>query len=479
MKLRCRRNLAGALLQGATKATMHNHTIKTNLFIKSLAAGILCWFAAFTANAQAPVQRKLDGIIAKVDNYVVLRSELEFSYLQYLAQSKQQPTPTLKCDILKSMVQDKLLLARADIDSVTVEDAVVTNELNRRMEYLTAQVGGVERLEQYYNKSVRQLKDELRRTVRDQLVMEKMQQEISGKVTVTPKEIQRYFDRIPQDSLPYFSSEVELGQIVKYAQVSKSQKAAARQKLEELRKRILAGEDFATLAKQYSQDVASAQAGGELGFFKKKELVPEYETAALKLEPGQISNVIESQFGFHLIQMIERKGQEFNTRHILIKPETATVDIQEASTALDSIRTLILNDSLTFAKAAKEFSDDKNTKDNGGMMISRATGSTYTPMDQVDPSIFFVIDTMEVGEISKPIPFRTEDGREAVRIVTLKSKSVPHQANLKDDYQKIATAALNEKKNKAVNEWFRKNIDTVYIEIDPEYQDCKVLQLTN
>ncbi|WP_242926754.1 peptidylprolyl isomerase [Pontibacter vulgaris] len=458
---------------------MHNQTIKTNLFVKSLAAGILCWVAAFTASAQVPVQRKVDGIIAKIDNYIVLRSELEFSYLQYLAQTKQQPNPNLKCEILRSMVQDKLLLARADIDSVTVEDGVVTNELNRRMEYLTAQVGGVEKLEQYYNKSVRQLKDELRRTVRDQMVMEKMQQEISGKVTVTPKEIKRYFDRIPQDSLPYFSSEVELGQIVKYAQVSKSQKANARQKLEDLRKRILAGEDFATLAKQYSQDVASAQAGGELGFFKKKELVPEYETAALKLEPGQISNVIESQFGFHLIQMIERKGQEFNTRHILIKPETATVDIQEAAQELDSIRTLILNDSLTFAKAAKEFSDDKNTKDNGGMIMSRATGSTYTPMDQVDPSIFFVIDTMQVGGISKPIPFRTEDGREAVRIVTLKSKSVPHQANLKDDYQKIATAALNEKKSKAVSDWFRKNIDSVYIEIDPEYQDCKVLQLTN
>jgi len=454
------------------------NTLRKKSFITQLALVVICAIlTSVAAFAQAPVQRKVDGIIAKIDNHVILRSDLEFSYLQFLSQSKQQPNEQLKCDVLKSLVQEKLLLARAEVDSVTVEDAMVTSELNRRIEYLTAQVGGVERLEQYYNKSIRQLKDELRPTVKEQLVMEKMQREISGKVAVTPKEIKKYFNAIPRDSLPYFSSEVELGQIVKYAQVSKQQKQTARQQLEEIRRRVLAGEDFATLARQYSQDPGSAQAGGELGFFKKKELVPEYEAAALRLEPGQTSNVIESQFGFHLIQLIERKGQEFNTRHILIKPATASVDIAEASAALDSVRTLVLNDSLTFAKAAKDFSDDKATKDNGGMLTSRSTGSTYIPMDQVDPGIFFVIDTMQVGEISKPIPFRTEDGKEAVRIIQLKSKSAPHLANLKDDYQKIATAALNQKRGKAIDDWFRKNINTVYVEIDPDYQNCQVLQL--
>lgn len=451
---------------------------KTNNFARLAFVAVCFIVTSVTAFAQTPVQRKVDGIIAKIDNHVILKSDLEFNYLQYLAQSKQQPNEELKCEILRSLVQDKLLLARAEIDSVVVEEAMVTDQLNRRIDYLTAQVGGVERLEQYYNKSIRQLKDELRKTVQEQMIMERMQQQIAGKVSVTPKEIKRYFSRIPQDSLPYFSSEVELGQIVKYAQVSKQQKQTAREQLEAIRKRILAGEDFATLAKQYSQDPGSAQAGGELGFFKKKELVPEYEAAALRLEPGQTSNVVESQFGFHLIQLIERKGQEFNTRHILIKPATATVDVEEATAELDSIRTLVVNDSLTFAKAAKEFSDDKNTKDTGGMLTSRATGSMYIPMDQVDPAIFFVIDTMQVGEISKPVPFRTEDGQEAARIIYLKSKSKPHLANLQDDYQKIATAALNEKKGKAIETWFRKNFDTVYIEIDPEYQDCKVLQLT-
>lgn len=418
----------------------------------------------------------MDGIIAKVDNHVILRSDLEFGYLQYLAQSKQQPSEDLKCQIFTSLLQDKLLLARAEIDSITVEEVMVTGELDERINYLASQVGGTERLEQYYNKSLRQLKDELRKTVREQMVMERMQREITSKVSVTPKEIKRYFNNIPKDSLPYFSTEVEIGQIVIHAEIGREQKQAARQQLEELRKRILAGEDFATLAKQYSQDPGSAQDGGELGFFKKKELVPEYEAAALRLEPGGISNVIESQFGFHLIQLIERRGQEFNTRHILIKPATATVDIKAAVTELDSVRSLIVSDSLTFAQAAKEYSDDTNTKDNGGMLTSRATGTTFIPMDQVDPAIFFVIDTLEVGEISKPVAFTTPDGKDAARILYLKSKTPPHLANLTDDYQKIANAALAQKRSSAVSDWFKKNVNTVYIEIDPQYEECGGLE---
>lgn len=421
-------------------------------------------------------QVQVDGIIAKVDNHVILRSDLEFGYLQYLAQSKQQPSEDLKCQIFTSLLQDKLLLARAEIDSITVEEVMVTGELDERINYLASQVGGTERLEQYYNKSLRQLKDELRKTVREQMVMERMQREITSKVSVTPKEIKRYFNNIPKDSLPYFSTEVEIGQIVIHAEIGREQKQAARQQLEELRKRILAGEDFATLAKQYSQDPGSAQDGGELGFFKKKELVPEYEAAALRLEPGGISNVIESQFGFHLIQLIERRGQEFNTRHILIKPATATVDINAAVTELDSVRSLIVSDSLTFAQAAKEYSDDTNTKDNGGMLTSRATGTTYIPMDQVDPAIFFVIDTLEVGEISKPVSFTTPDGKDAARILYLKSKTPPHLANLTDDYQKIANAALAQKRSSAVSDWFKKNVNTVYIEIDPQYEECGGLE---
>lgn len=455
---------------------MRNPLLNSLSILTAAAACMVFILSGFTVAAQGPVQKQADGIIAKIGNNIILRSDVEFSYLQYLAQSKKQPSQDLKCDIFASLVQDKLLVARAEIDSVTVSEAEVSYELDNRINYLANQVGGVEKLEAYYNKSVKQLKDELRRSVREMLVIQEMQQHITSKVKVTPKEIRNYFTRIPADSLPYFSSEVELGQIVKKAQLSKQQKQETREQLEEIRKRILAGEDFATLAKQYSQDPTTAVKGGELGMMKRKMLVPEYEAAALRLEPGQISGIVESQFGFHLIQLIERKGQEFNTRHILLRPATATVNIQEAIAELDSIRTLIVNDSISFAKAAKEFSDDPNSKDNGGMMMNRA-GNTYIPMDQVDPGIFFVIDTMDVGSISKPIPFRMDDGSEAVRILYLKAKSKPHQANLADDYPRIAQAALAEKKAKAVDAWFNQNFDSVFIEVDPEFQQCEILQL--
>ena len=420
----------------------------------------------------------VDGIIVKIDNQIILRSELEFAHAQVVA-SGQPATPGLKCEILRSLAMNKLILARADADSVVASEDQVKMELDRRMAYFIAQVGGEQRLEEYYNKSINQLKDELRKQVKDQLVLQKMQGEIAGKVNVTPAEIRKYFNQIPADSLPYFSTEVEVGQIIKIASVGKTQKAEARAKLDGIRKRILAGEDFATLAKEFSQDPVSARDGGNLGFFKKRELVPEYEAAALKLEPGGISPVTESQFGFHLIQLIERRGEEFNTRHILIKPSSATTDLNETAETLDSLRTQILNDKISFAKAAKDFSDDEGTKTNGGLMQNIQQGGSFIPLDKLDPAIFFIIDTMKVGSITPPMPYRTEDGKDAMRIIYLKANKPPHQANLKDDYQKIATAALTEKKAKAMDEWFEKNKTNAYIDVDAEYIRCDIFQLPN
>lgn len=442
--------------------------------IAAVAAVLLC---PLLAQAQLKTNPVIDGIIVKLDNQIILKSELEFMYVQAVG-SGQPAGDDLKCEILHQLVLSKLLLAKADADSVVVSDDMVKNELDRRMDYFIAQVGSAQRLEEYYNKTIKQLKDELRKQVRDQLVLQKMQDQITGNISVTPKEIRRYFERIPTDSLPYFSTEVEVGQIVKYAQLSKKQKQEARAKLENIRQRILNGEDFQALAKQYSEDPASAKDGGELGFFKRRELVPEYEAAALRLEPGQLSSVIESQFGFHLIQMIEKRGEQYNTRHILIKPASGENDLAATAELLDSVRTRVLQDSITFAKAAREFSDDKFTQNSGGLLSSQ-NGNTYIPLDKLDPAIFFTIDTMQVGEITPPLPYRTEDGKQAMRILYLKSRTPPHQANLKDDYQKIAAAALNDKKATALEEWFEKNKDSVFIDIDPEYVKCNVLDVVN
>jgi peptidyl-prolyl cis-trans isomerase SurA len=330
-------------------------------------------------------------------------------------------------------------------------------------------------LEEMYNKPVRVLKEDLRGQVHDQLVQQKMQEQISGKVAVTPREVKDYFDKVPKDSIPYFSTEVEVGQIVIPAQVNDKAKQAAIAQLNDLRGRILAGESFETLAKQYSQDPGSGAQGGYLGFFKKGELVPEYEAASRKLEPGQMSPVVESQFGFHLIQFIERKGDSYSTRHILLKPATGTADASVAATKLTRLRTQILKDSISFAKAAKDFSTDKSTSGNGGLLSNRQDGGSRMPLDKLDPAIFFIIDTMKVGHITPPMAYRTDDGKEAMRILYLKSNIPPHQANLLDDYQKISQAALAQKKNKALDAWYEKNRSTVYLEVAPEYTQCKVL----
>jgi len=419
----------------------------------------------------------IDKIIAKVDNQIILKSEFETAYLQFKQQSQLHygTDEEVKCSVIETLVINKLLLAKAEIDSVTVDKETVDAELDRRMDHMIAQAGGdPKKIEQYFNKSLDQLKSEVRKSIKEQLIIQKMQEKISGKIKVTPKEVSTFFSEIPKDSLPYFSTEIETGQIVKVPQITRSQKLQAKAKAEEIRERLMKGEDFCKLAEEHSEDPGSAKACGEIGFFAKGNLVAPYEAAALSLKTGEISPITESEYGYHIIQLIERRGNEFNSRHILIKPTSTSESISDAYRFLDSIRTRILMDSLTFEKAAHEFSDDKETQGNGGLFVDRTTGSTKIPLENLDPGIFFIVDTMHVGQITMPISY-TLDEAQAVRIIYYKTKIPPHQANLKDDYQKIYKAALEEKKNNAVNEWFDKNKQEVFIDIDPEYMNCKIL----
>jgi peptidyl-prolyl cis-trans isomerase SurA len=430
-------------------------------------------FILITKNSTAQV---LDKIIVKVDNEIILKSELEMNYLQVLANQEYiNDASKLKCHVLETLIINKLLLAKAEIDSVTVEKAQVDEQLDRRMAYFISQIGSEEKLVAMYNKSIDELKKELRPQIKEQLIIQKMQDNITRDMKITPGEVKKFFNEIPKDSLPYFSTEAEVGQIVVMPKISKEKKNQTREQLELIKAKIQDGGDFCKLAEIFSEDPGSARNCGELGFFKKGELVPEYEGAALKLKPGELSGIVESEYGFHLIQMIARRGNEFNTRHILIKPTSSSEDMAAAVNFLDSLRTAILNDSITFEKAANKFSEDKMTNSSGGLFIDPETGSTHIPMEKLDPVIFFMVDTMKVGSISKPIPFKTEDGTDAVKIVYYKSKTPPHQANLEDDYQKIQKAALAEKKNNAINKWFDQNKGEVYIDIDEEYKDCELI----
>lgn len=417
----------------------------------------------------------IDEIVAKVSDYIILKSDVERAYLQ-LESEKQYLGDNPRCTILRQLAINKLMMAKAELDSVIVEDAAVEGEMNRRMQYFMSQFGSREKMEKTLGKTLTELREELREQVKEQLVVQRMQMEITGDVSVRPAEVRRFFNSIPKDSIPFLAAEVEVGQIVKYPEVSKSEKENTRQKLLEIKHKIENGADFATMAKQYSEDYGSASKGGDLGWHGRSELVPEFEAVALTIEPNEIADPVESEFGYHLIQLQERRGNRFRARHILIRPRSTPQDLKKAEQLLDSLRTDILADSLSFQIAVKEESDDQATRENAGFFKDNSTGSSFVSTDELDPVVFFTIDTMKVNDISKPLPFRTKDGKEAVRLLYYKSYKPPHYANFKDDYQKLYAMTAGNKRNEAIEKWIRKASKEVFIDIDEAYRNCNFLE---
>lgn len=426
----------------------------------------------------------VDKIIAKVDNYIILESDLQKTYLEAMARVQQGfETPT-RCDIFESMLVNKMMVAKADIDSVLVSDAEVIIQTDQRFNMVMAQFGGDEEmLLEAYGKTAEQLKSELHDGIKEQLIVTKMQSTIAEGLSVSPADVRRFFEQIPTDSLPFFSAEVSVGQIVKKPEVSEAEKEKVSNLLSSIKQRILDGEtDFAAMARQYSEDPGSAANGGDLGFFNRGELAPEYEATALGLKQGEISDPVESMFGFHMIQMLERKGNSFNTRHILITPQPSEDDMKKAERYLDSIRTLIVEEEISFSKAAKDFSDDRETSDNGGFFTDPASGSNRLTLRTLeDPVLFFTIDSMEVGTITEPLRYETVDPRngraeKAVRVLFYKERFPAHRANLNDDYEKLKAAARRQKEEELLSNWFVVAKEEVFIDIDPEYDRCEVLQ---
>lgn len=438
-----------------------------------ISALLLC-LTSVMALAQDNKGFVVDEIIAKVDNNIVLKSDLEKIYQDYLANGGS-PGMEARCQYLAMLIRNKLMLAKAEIDSVVVLDAEVDENTQRRMGMILAQSGKTEdELEAIYGKPLEQIRLELRDQIREQMLVSKMEEKITDGLTVTPSEVKRFFNNIPKDSLPFFSASVEVAQIVRTAKVSPQQDEITRNQLLDIRSRILAGENFGTLAKKYSDDPGVYTNAGEMGWSGRGRMVPEYEAVAFRLKPGEISMPFKSDFGFHIMQLIERRGNEYNSRHILISPKPSADDLKNASDFLDSLRTLIINDSITFEKAAKEYSDDP-TKSNGGFFSDQDNG-TKLMVDELDPVIFFKIDSMKVGDISKPIAYRTDDGKDAVRILYYKSRIPPHLASLDEDWNRIQKATLSEKKNNVLQKWFQKAQRDVFISIDPAYDYCGILQ---
>lgn len=433
----------------------------------------------FLSGAFAQESKVIDKVAATVGSSIILQSELDREYAQHLAQGNQADE-SFKCYILQQLLTQKLLAQQAVLDSIDVTESEVDDNINQRLRYMTQQAGGQERLEQFLNRSLLQYKEEMRPSVYELLKANRMQQTIVRGIDVTPMEVKRYFESLDPDSLPYFGTEVEIGEIVLYPKLNREEKEPFRKRAEELREKVLAGEDFSLVAKLYSQDPGSAPFGGDLGFKTRDAFVKEFSAVTFKLKPGEISPVFESEFGFHIVQVLERRGDEVRSRHILIqtKPSQATLD--RTKREIDSIQNLVATKKLDFYTAATRFSDNKETKFNGGMLLdysNQQSRSTFIPVETLDKDVFKEIEGLEVGEFSKPVQFTDFRGNVGYRFHYLKSRTSPHVANLEQDFSKIKEAALSDKINRKLSEWFEGRRKVTYIHINEEYHNCEDLKI--
>jgi len=420
----------------------------------------------------------VEKIIVRINNEIILKSDLEKAYLQLLEQEKTLPSD-VRCYLLQQLIVNKVMVAKAEIDSVTVDKPRVDLELDRRMDYFIGNFGSIEKLEKTLGKTASQLKEELRPQIQEQLIVQTMRKKITDEAKITPRQVKNFFADIPKDSLPFLPAEVEVAQIVRFPKVSKSEKDKAKAQLLEYKKEVLEGGSFEELAGKYSQDLGSAARGGELGWHGRGELVPPFEAAVFSLEPMQISEPIESDFGVHLIQLLERQGNRHRSRHILLRPLPTPQDMENAKLFLDSINNLISKDSIDFEDAAREFSDDKATRSKGGKLSDPESGETKIAVDNTELlgyGVFMTLESMKVGEISKSMEFRTPDEKQAMRILYYVSRIPPHYLNTKDDWQKINSLAGEENKSNMLMKWFEKAKKEVYIDIDEEFNPCDLLK---
>lgn len=438
-------------------------------------------FIFTVSRAQKP--RLLDKVAAVVGSGIILQSDIESTFAQYVY-SGVPVNPSMKCQILKDLVIQKLLTQQAVIDSVSVKEDEVDNEVDRKMRSMIQRAGGTDRLEGFLGRSVIQYKDEIRNDVREQMVAQRMQSKITEKVNTTPQDVKLFYNSIPKDSLPSYNKEVEVGEIALNPQLSKDEKAAYKAKIEGLRDRVKKGEDFANLARIYSQDPASAVEGGDLGFQDRNTFVKEFTAMAFKLKAGEVSPVFETEYGFHFLQVIERRGEQVHVRHILIIPQITNESLIRIKSKADSIYTILttnkkINLSTDFSNAAAYYSDNKETKFNGGMMLNAQNvqaRSTFIPSDKLDPQIALIVDTMKVNTVSKPFLYTDQTGKKSYKMLYLRSVTNAHKANLVQDFPKLKEAASEDKINRTVSQWFEKKRKDTYIRIDPEYLQCDQLK---
>jgi len=414
----------------------------------------------------------IDKIEAIIGSEILLTSDIENQYNQFLSQGIIQ-TNNIKCDILDELLYQNLLIHHAKIDStIEINEDEVNQEVNKRIIFFESQLGSLNKVEEYFKRTIDNMKEELSIVVTDQLYTQKKQNIIISNVKITPNEVKDYLNSIENDDIPLIPTQLELSQLVILPKLSSEKKNSIKEKLDGFRSRIYSGEDFKVLATLYSDDVVSANNGGELGFMSRGELLPEFERAAFKLKDNEISEVVETKFGFHLIQMIERRGEQINARHILIKPKFNSSSIKIASDKISLIKNEIDSGLISFDDAVVKYSED-NSKNNGGLIINPSTGSTDFTFDELDPSIKYIVQNMNIGDITSPSLTKSDDGSQAAyRLIRLNNLIEEHNANVTNDFDVIKGFALSDKKQKYIDQWIIDNINDTYIQINENFSSC-------
>lgn len=414
----------------------------------------------------------VDGIVAVVGQTIIKNSDIEQAYAQVRLRQGLTNEREERCNLLESMLINKLMIHKGMVDSVEVNDDQVEEQVQYYLKMAVRQAGGKDKLRDMFQASYDELHDQYFDLLHDRILSQQVEYQLTENVKITPAEVTEYFETFDKDSLPEIPAQYEVSEIIIQPTISEAERDRVREELAELRERIIKGEKFSMLAKLYSQDPGSAAKGGELGFFGRGDMVSEFETAAFALKPGEVSPIIETEYGFHILQLIERRGNTINARHILLQPKTSSEDMLRARILLDSIATEIRAGHITFADAAMKYSDGTSKK-QGGIVTNPATGSSRFEKEtfaQLYPGIGIV--AMEQGEISNATAIITSDNKNAYCLIQLNKKIDAHTANLTDDYDRIYSAALQNAKTNKVVDWANRMVKTTYIRIADDYKGC-------
>jgi len=424
------------------------------------------------SNQTKAQDKVVDQIVAVVGKNIILKSDIEGMYQQQQAQGITTEGD-MKCEILENLLVEKLLLAEAELDTtITVSDSQLNQNLEQRIQYFTSHLGSEKEVEAYFKKSIIDLKSDLQEVIKNQQMTQQMQGKIIDKVTVTPAEVRYHYKNLPPAEIPQIDAQIEYAQIVVQPIISIEEEDRIKSTLRELKRRIESGESsFAPLAVMYSED-GSARNGGELDYMGRGNLDPAYASAAFNLKGDKISNVVKSDFGYHIIQVIDRKGEQIKTRHIIMMPKASPKAMEKAFGQIDSIADFIRKGTFKFEDAALRFSYDKDSRNNGGVVINPETGESKWKLSELDPDVSKVITKMNINEISKPFKTMDDKQRPVYKIVKLINKTNAHQANLRDDYVELSNIYMASKKEKTLDSWIREKQSGTYVHIDDTYLNC-------